>query len=984
MSDLASRALALFDAYADLPAMEQSRRLGALAQEDPALHAALEAMLQADRRRGESLLDHAPQELIERAQSASDPVDSTDISGTRTGTRVGPWRIELLIASGGMGEVYEARRDDGQYQQRVALKFVRADLQLPQVVAAFRKERELLAQLDHPGIAGLLDGGIDANGQPWFAMRYVEGAPIDVWCDGRCLDVRRRIELLIQAGQALAYAHAQGVMHGDIKPANMLVDRDGRVQLVDFGISSLTDELGENVAITRDYAAPERLRLGTRAATTDIYAFGVLMYRLLSGQWPVPRSSLRGIVPMIDVEGRSLETLLATASPETARFRGARDVAALTRNVTGDLSAIARKAVAYRPEERYASMAAFVDDLQRWLDQRPVSARPLAWPERIVRTVKRNRMQTALAAILVAVILTAGSIAWQMHQRNAREAQASESVNQLFASNLGAATISGLGATPFSSDALLEKTERELRRLPLAGYPQLFARSLASLARSRAEIGDVSDANRLAEEAIRTLGNQKDASGFVAATQAAMLNIQGNHAQAAELTNASLPGLATCSASQRYCPRIALQAELARAQWSMGQPRSAMQTIDVALHEADRLDNSETTAELLAVRGSFAASLMQFKQAEDDDRRAIALVDKINPVLADDAREQLFGLLNQRVAPETLQFARQLLDSRIRTLGEHHPKTGWAWIHLGMVEHPKQAAQSMAKGLSIIEAVYGRAHPEYAEAIVDAKWHMSGTDREKLALSEQAVDVLTRTIGARAEPTLRAREGVGTLLLDMPDAARTPEDTERAFALLEGVIRDRDASGLPAPWVRLLLARGLIVYGAADRMADAGRLLDAAANDAKHYFNADDTYSVEAVTFRNKWLFRMGKLELADRAFSDWIERNRTFTAAVKADGGSVNDFIRAMTVYESLLYRGFYAYGNCDEGQAGAHWLQAQDLAVRAFGSDDFRVEIVKTMLAQLHGHAEVTMPLDAGFIPVPDLDAGNARAARCKNSGG
>lgn len=981
MKELYVRALALFDEYVELPMPQQAQRLAALADTDPELHAILRALLDIDLRPGELFVDRSPMELIERARPLSDRDGPPPDQDSRIGARAGAWRIERLIASGGMGAVYEAHRDDGEYRQRVALKFVRAELATPQLQAAFRQERQLLAQLDHPGIAGLVDGGIDADGHPWFAMRYVQGAPVDAWSDARRLDVRARVELLVQAGHALAYAHAQGVVHGDIKPSNLLVEHGGRVQLVDFGISSLAGSVEQAIAITRDFAAPEQRALGVRAASTDIYAFGVLMYRLLCGQWPTPRHALQGALPLAQVEAAPMEALAKEVPAQVAQQRGANSGAALARLLSGDLSAIARKAAASQPGERYASVAALVDDLQRWLQRRPVSARPLAWPARAGRWLDRHRIASAtVVALLTALLLSAG-FAYRQQQRNLDEARASDSISQLFASNLGAATLSGLGTTPISSQALLEKTERELRHLPLADQPALFARGLATLARNRAAIGDIRDANRLAEEASRALGDSDDATGSVETTRVAMLNLQGRHVQAETLARSTLSRLDACMVGQRYCPRIDLRAELARAQWGMAQPQLAVRTIGAAVAEAEALNHRELTAELLTLRGNFNANLMRLPQAEADDRRAIALADRVNPVLADDARTQLSGILNQRQAPEAVRFARQLLANRTRTLGARHPKTAWAWIYLGMIQSPPESFASIGRGMAIIESVYGRDHPEYAAGVVQTGWIAPGMERARIVQIERAVQVLNDRTGPRSQRTMAARSSLGYMLLDMPGALRTPADTERGLALLAGVIRDRDAIGLPAPRERLMLARGLITFGPAERLPEAARLLDQSALDAQRYFSAGDTYPMMVTVFRGKLLYRMDQHRLADEVFAAWIEQNRAYIEQTHAKASDANALIHAVTLYVSMLYRSLYAYEACHRDSAMAHAASAKALAEHAFGATDYRVDLTRDVMDAIRRHTAVNIPLNSGLVPVPDQIVSNARAVACES---
>ncbi|WP_206410287.1 serine/threonine-protein kinase, partial [Lysobacter enzymogenes] len=394
MSDDLARALRLFDDYVDLPAPERERRLAALAASDPPLHAALRALLDAESEDA-GVLDRSPAQIVAERQPPpanagadadrddrdrdEDEDEDDDSADLRVGALLGPWRIDRILGRGGMGTVYEAHRDDGQYQQRVALKCIRSGLESPELAAAFREERNLLARLDHPGIAGVVDGGIDEQGRPWFALRRVEGEPIDQWCDRRALGVGARVDLLLQACEALAYAHAQGVLHRDIKPSNLLVTAQGRVQLLDFGISTRFgggEDARAHLAISPDYAAPEARQHGTQGPATDLYMLGVLSYRLLCGQWPTRLHSLRELVPLAAAGApEPMDRLLEDADDAVARRRGLDDVAALQRALAGDLAAVALKAVASKPQDRYPSVAEFARDLRAWRSHRPVGAR---------------------------------------------------------------------------------------------------------------------------------------------------------------------------------------------------------------------------------------------------------------------------------------------------------------------------------------------------------------------------------------------------------------------------------------------------------------------------------------------------------------------------------------------------------------------------------------------------------------------------------
>lgn len=364
MSNPHARALALFPGFVALPAANRDEALAELQARDPEAHRLLAAMLAVDAR--QFPLDAPPARVV------THDTQQVRIEMVPAGVRLGAWRVERLIAAGGMGAIYEVQRDDGLYEQRAALKCMTGSLDVPHLVDAFLHERRTLARLEHVGIAPLLDGGVDAEGRPWFVMRYVEGQRIDEWCDGRRADIRARVSLLVQVCDALEYAHRTLVLHRDIKPANILVTDAGQVQLLDFGVSAgLADEADpRRTGFSHDYTAPEVFRNAAPHVTMDVYSVGMLMYGLLAGVLPSNRMSLFGF----EVRGRSgnrLSWLAQSAGRDAAMARGARDATDLGRQLEG-LDAIARRCITANPLARYASAAALRKDLLRWLGASPM------------------------------------------------------------------------------------------------------------------------------------------------------------------------------------------------------------------------------------------------------------------------------------------------------------------------------------------------------------------------------------------------------------------------------------------------------------------------------------------------------------------------------------------------------------------------------------------------------------------------------------
>ncbi len=403
---------ALLDELLPLSGPEREVRLQALAQGNADTAVQLRALLQADQAAQQASFLHG----------VADP--QTLGEGLKPGDRVGAWTLHQPVGEGGMGEVWRARRHDGRYEGDAAIKFLKPGRRDPVMQERFRREGALLARLRHPGIAQLLDAGLTPQGQPYLVLEWVQGQRIDRWCDVAGLGLHARIRLFLQVLAAVSAAHSQLAIHRDLKPSNILVDGQGAIKLLDFGIAKLLDE-GTDPQLTREgafamtpeYAAPEQFGSGALGVTTDVYALGVVLHVLLTGQHP---SGLQGeINPLAYLraatEGPPRRASAAAASPADARL------------LAGDLDNILACAMAAAPHARYASVQALADDLQRHLDHRPVAARRAPWPERARLFVRRNRLAVALAGLAAVAVLAgvAGTLAmaWQA-QRSAVQAQA--------------------------------------------------------------------------------------------------------------------------------------------------------------------------------------------------------------------------------------------------------------------------------------------------------------------------------------------------------------------------------------------------------------------------------------------------------------------------------------------------------------------------------------------------------------------------------
>jgi serine/threonine protein kinase len=346
-------------------------------------------------------------DLLDRGPAFAPPTDASapGESGVYSaGDVVGPYRLLRTLGAGGMGEVWLAERADGQLKRQVALKMPRIGW-APTLAERFKRERDILSSLEHPHIARLYDGGVDALGRPYMALEYVEGRPIDEFCNTRALGITERLRLLLQAADAVAFAHSRLVLHRDLKPSNILVTADGQVRLLDFGIAKLMEggQAAETAltviggrALTLDYASPEQIRGEAVGTQSDVYALGVVAFELLAGQRPyrLKRGSAAELEEAITSQDLPLASTVARAPESRRRLRG-------------DLDAILHKALKKAVAERYATVDALASDWRRFLDGGRVLARPDSPWRRLSRFAVRQRVPLMAALLALSVFVLA-------------------------------------------------------------------------------------------------------------------------------------------------------------------------------------------------------------------------------------------------------------------------------------------------------------------------------------------------------------------------------------------------------------------------------------------------------------------------------------------------------------------------------------------------------------------------------------------------
>ncbi len=693
------QARALFDQLADLPAEQWRERLAEACGGDGELEREVLDLLRADADAED------PQRRIARGIDAM----AADTGERLAGMRLGPFRLLEPIGRGGMGAVWLAERADGQFAQRVAIKLVRSQWDEAELHARFRLERQMLADLRHPNIASLIDGGVSADGKPWLALEYVDGADLRRYAERQRLDLRQRIALFLTVCSAVSHAHARLIVHRDLKPSNILVRDDGAVKLLDFGIAKLIDAPAAQAtalrAFTPEYAAPEQIRGEPVTTAVDIYTLGLLLYELLTGRGPY---ALDHATPSA-YERAALEQTPTRPSQavtrDAAEGAGAAELAAqrrltpqrLRRELRGDLDAIVLKALRKEPEQRYASVQDLAADLRAWLQHRAVAARRGGWRYGAARFLRRHALAASMAAVAAAALCGGLGVAlWQAQQaRLQRDVAVAEAAKSRAVVDF----MRGLFELADPDKARGEQvTARELLARGASGIrcgferqPEVRAELLAAIADAQRGLGLYADALPLAEEASR-LGRELGADAI---HRSAELNRVRSLLALARYDEA-LAALAPLRAASPENPGgEALRAD---AEYLSGQAWQALNRFDeadAAYARAAQMDparaeiiNNQGWSQML--RGHWSEALAAFERAAAIDPKLPHLANNIElarAALAADLPHRLPGELDD-------SFAARLND---------------AGVVAAASGQTKRAEAAFAQAIELKSRWYGRA-----------------------------------------------------------------------------------------------------------------------------------------------------------------------------------------------------------------------------------------------------------------------------------
>lgn len=599
-SEAWSRRSELFEAAAELPAERRGAFLTSACADDPELRAEVERLLSADREAGDFLGGGA----LERVAHQMAENEGWELAGRDASSEpraIGPYRLEGTLGSGGMGTVYRASRADADFRHEVAIKVVRGASVLPEAVQRFHRERQILADLEHPAIARLYSGGTTEDGLPYIAMELVEGLPIDRYCNEHSLDVDARLELFVEVCSAVAYAHRKLVVHLDLKPSNILVSAEGAPKLLDFGIARLMTPDPEgptsaeataawNRALTPAYASPELLRAEPLTTASDVYSLGVLLYRLLTGRQPYSTSDLTAaeVERLVASEPSRPPSAVAGRAPMLPPgLTGGR----LRQRLRGDLDAIVRKALRVDPEQRYASAEALALDVRRELDGLPVLARQGTLAYDAGKFLRRHRLGVAAISLAAISLLTAVIVSVRQVGITAAERAKAERVNEILRNMLSAPDSSWYSRGSGHDVTMLEVLEAADGWLggELVDLPEVEASVRSTLGTTYRSLGLFDAAEREIRRALTlrasTLGRSDPDYAQSAFDLAVLLRVAGG--DVAEAEGLYREALAICRGERGCKPDLvpATRLELGVLELSRGAAEGAEALFDEAMAE---------------------------------------------------------------------------------------------------------------------------------------------------------------------------------------------------------------------------------------------------------------------------------------------------------------------------------------------------------------------------------------------------------------
>jgi serine/threonine-protein kinase len=882
----------------ELPPGERAAYLARACAGDEELHAAVESLLARE---------SAPAGLVRSGALAGyleGPLQAVlgEAAPRVVPERIGPYRILEPLGEGGMGEVFRAEQEE-PIRRVVALKLVRRGLDSREFVGRFEAERQILARLEHPGVARLIDGGLTEDGVPWFTMEYVDGVPLDRYCDEQALPIPERLALFRKACAAVQFAHRNLVVHRDLKPSNMLVSGDGSVKLLDFGIAKVLGAQAEGPAaapltrtdtrlLTPEFAAPEQIRNEPVTTATDVYALGVVLYGLLSGRRPyaVTGLSAHEVENAILTEEPVPPSVALRRAPGGARpSRGAslEDVAAargtdparLKRQLAGDLDTICLKALRKEPERRYPTVDQLDDDLARHLAGRPVLARRDTFGYRAGKFVRRHRGAVAAAAgvvLLLAAVVGAYTLRLREERDRARQARdASEAVTE-FLSGMLRAPDPGERGRDVTVAAVLDSASRTIAR-EFADRPAIAARLEQAVGRAYHGLGEYDTAEVHLERAVRLSGEL--AGPEAVETMSARMHLadlytdEGRYREAESLTVRNLAGRRRALGPEHPETLESVNA-LANLAAYQGRPAEAESLFLWNLAARRRVLGEEhgQTLNTMGLLANLYADQSRFAEAEPLYTRQLEIRRRTlgpeHPITLSNVNN--LALLYMQTARPALAEPLFLenLGIRRRVLGEEHPETVATKYNLAIL-YTEQERFAEAESLLVeVRNLWARSFgPESPRTLIVKNnlarlYARAKRYREAEALYREVIAARRRVLGAEHPSTLGSIVNLAGVLRDAGRSAEAEAMYRDVLATQRRVLGEKHANTLNTTF-----QLGALYAGRGD-CAAARPLLRAAADGVAETLGRDHVDWARYETSLGECLAALGEYAAAESALA--------------------------------------------------------------------------------------------------------------------
>ncbi|WP_440221977.1 tetratricopeptide repeat protein [Dokdonella sp. MW10] len=738
------------------------------------------------------------------------------------GVLVGPWRILRELGRGGMGVVYLAERADGQYEQYAALKLMRASGDAAALRRRFLRERQILARLEHPHIARLLDGGISTAGEPWFALEYIDGEPLTTFVARRPVDARVRLQLFLDVCAAVQFAHRQLVVHCDIKPTNVLVNADGMVKLLDFGIANVMagDESGvaetQMHALTPAYASPEQLRGDPVTTASDVYGLGAVLHELLTGVRAHGLSAGASLTERLAAIGDARRALPSRAVEKTAACDASRDggLAGLpARTLRGDLDVITSTALHADPDRRYASVDALADDVRRHLAGAPIAMRAPSVGYRVGKFVARHRAGVALAILAVAALFVAlgaaivqagrareqAEEARQAAVRALEQGERAEAVRRILVGVFEQAAPDAHDGQPITARQLLEQGERQIEGA-IAAQPAVEAEAATLIAELYVQIGVLDRAEGLLQRALEATDDPRVPDDVKARVLVGIAAIFDEKAQPEDAIDHARRGLALLGDGGRGVAPTVAKAHYVVAHGLVVLGRhdeaEAMLRASILRDRSVLGPHSDAVADSLVQLGNVYGATDRFDESEAAFREAIAIFTQTYGEDSYHVAHVLNELSNMLQDKPDLAGAeaalRESLAIRLRTVGPDHRDTLIVRHNLlVLLETDGRLREALPQRLEAVERLRGsgRLHARdlasYHLALGRAQRDTGDFDAAAKHL-RVAIEQFSGSLGEDSDPAITAWRALGHSLGLAGRVGEARDALLRAVALQRG------------------------------------------------------------------------------------------------------------------------------------------------------------------------------------------------------